>query len=170
MKIYNIGDKVWYAQRKTIEEMVECPECFGKKYLTVILGDDSRVMINCAGCASGYLSSRGYIFYRKQDIDVSLVTIERVEINPDYVEYKFNNCYIAKDIDIFPTKEQAEIKAKELAEEHNKKEIEKIYKKEKHNHTWAWHVYYYRDMIRRAEKDIERAKRKLDAAKSKAKE
>ena len=169
MKIYNIGDKVWYAQRKTEEKTVKCPECFGKKYLTVILGDDSKVTIDCAGCASGYNPPLGYIFYWEQYSDVSLVTINRVEINTDYVEYKFCGNYIAKDTDIFPTKELAEIRAKELAEEHNREELEKIYRKEKHNHSWAWHVHYYRDMIRRAERDIERAREKLDFAKTKVK-
>ena len=167
MKIYNIGDKVWYAGREVTEEKVICPECFGKRYLTVILGDDSKVTIDCAGCASGFEDPKGYILHYKQIIDVSMITIDRVEINRDYVEYLFNGHYLAKNTDIFSSKEAAEIRAKELAEEHNKQEHERIYRKEKNNRTWAWHVYYYRKMIRDAVKTIERAREKLDAAKTK---
>ena len=31
MKTYNIGDKVWYAERQSKIEQVTCPECFGMK-------------------------------------------------------------------------------------------------------------------------------------------
>ena len=169
MKIFNIGDKVWYAKLKSKQETLTCPECFGKKCLTVILGDDSKVTIDCAGCSSGYNPPKGYVTYWKQDVDVPLVIIEKVNISKKEVEYYFNDCYYAKDTDVFSTKEEAEIRAKELAEEHNKQELNKIYQKEKNNRNWSWHVYYYRNMIRNAEKDIERAKAKLDVAKEKAK-
>jgi hypothetical protein len=174
MKIYNIGEKVWHASRKSTEEKITCPECFGKKYLTVILGDDSQVTIDCAGCASGYDPPKGYITYYKQGIDASLVTICKVQIYSDHVEYGYNGtdhcCYIAKDIDLFPTKEKAEIRAKQLAEEWNKEQLAKIYRKEKNNHTWSWHVHYHRKQIRDAEKTIEYAKKQLDAAKAHTKE
>ena len=171
---YNIGDKVWYAGRTSTQEQVVCPECFGKKYLTVILGDDSKVTINCAGCASGYDPPRGYVTYYKQHIEVSQVTICKVEINPDYVEYGFDSfgggCRIAKDTDLFPTKEEAEIRAKELAEEWNKEKLAQIHRKEKNNRTWSWHVHYHRGQIRDAEKTIERSTAKLDAARTHVKE
>lgn len=167
MKIYNIGAKVWYAKREAITEREPCPECFGKRYLTVILGDESEVTIDCVGCASGFEAPKGYILYYKQTADVARITIDRVEINRDYVEYLFNECRIARDTEVFITKEEAEIRAKELAEEHNRQEYKRIHRKEKNNRTWSWHVHYYRKMIRNAERDIERAKERLDVAKEK---
>ena len=172
--MFNLEDRVWHASRTGVEERVVCPECFGKKYLTVILGDDSQVTIDCAGCASGYDPPKGYVTYRKQDVDVSQVTIDRVEINPDYVEYGFDRAgcgiRIAKDTEIFATKEEAEIRAKELSEEWNKEQHDKIHRKEKNNRTWSWHVHYHRRQIRDAEQTIEYAKAKLDAAKTHTKE
>lgn len=170
IKPYNIGDSLWYAGREAIEETVTCPECLRNGYLTVTLGDASEVTIPCAGCSDGYLPPKGYIRYWKHKISVSLVTIDRVEINRDYTEYLFDNNRLAKDTDLFLTKDQAEARAKELAEKYNKVELERINKKEKHNRTWAWHVHYYRKMIRNAEKDIERAKTQLAFAESKAHE
>jgi len=173
MKIYNIGDKVWYSGRKSTTESVVCPECFGKKYLTVTLGDDSQVTIDCAGCASGYDPPRGYKTYYKQDIEVSQVTICQIEIEPTSVEYGFNSFdrrhYRVKETDLFTTKEKAEIRAKELAEQWNQEHLAKIHRKEQNNRTWSWHVHYYRKMIRDAEHNIERAKKKLDAARQHAK-
>lgn len=170
MEIYNIGDEVWYANRTSVSEKITCPECFGKKYLTVILGDGSQVTIDCAGCASGFEDPKGYVTYYKQDIEVRLITIDRVEINPDYVEYAFDKfgcgCHIAKDKDLFLTKEGAEVRAKELADEWNKEELAKLHRKEKNHRDWSWHVHYYRRQIRDAEKTIEYATKKLEAAKA----
>ena len=67
----------------------------------------------------------------------------------------------------FETKEEAEVKALELAMEWNKEELERINRKEKNNRTWSWHVHYYRKMIRDKEKEITRAKEKLNVAQSK---
>jgi len=173
-KVYNIGDKVWYANRDSTQERVTCPECFGKKYLTVILGNDSRVTIDCAGCAAGYNPPRGYVTYYKQFVNVSQVVIDKVEVSCEYVKYGFNKteccCYIGKDTDVFSTKEEAEIRATELAEQWNREQLEKIHRKEKNNRTWAWHVLYHRNQIRDAEKTIEYAKKKLEAAKLHIKE
>ena len=174
MKTYNIGDKVWYAGRKNTLERVTCPECFGKKYLTVILGDDSKVTIDCAGCASGYDPPKGYVEYYKQTYDVRQITIDGVEMDRKSIQYKYDDfgshCRIAYNIELFDTKEAAEIRAKELAEEHNKQELERIHRKEKNNRAWAWHIHYYRRMIRDAKETIERAEKKLNVARSKAKE
>lgn len=174
MKTYNIGDKVWYAKRQSKKEKVTCPECFGKRYLTVILGDDSKVTIDCAGCTAGYNSPTGYVTYYKRDIDVSKVTIGGIRITCDCVEYEINktscSCNIVKDSDIFWGRIEAEVRAKELAEEWNKEQLAKIHRKVKNNHTWSWHVHYHRKQIRDAEKTIEYATKQLNVAKDKAKE
>lgn len=174
MNPYNIGDKVWHVSRKSTLEKVTCPECFGKKYLTVILGDDSQVTIDCAGCAAGYDPPRGYVTYYKQDVDVKQVVIDGMRITRDYVEYEINktscSCNIIKGSDVFWGRIEAEVRAKELAERWNKEQLAKIHRKEKNNHTWSWHVHYYRKQIRDAEKKIEYAEKQLDAAKAHVKE
>jgi len=170
MNKFNIGDKVWYARTGGTQKTVICPECFGKKFLTVILGDDSQVTIDCAGCAMGFEPPKGYVTYWEWGVDVKEVVIERLEIEKDKIEYGFLDCYRAESNRIFPTKEEAEKRALELAEEHNKEELARIHRKEKNNHTWAWNAYHHRDCIRRAENDLVYHKAKLDVAKIKAKE
>ena len=167
---YDIGDKVWWASRISTEERVVCPECFGKLFLTVILGDNSQVTIECAGCASGYNPPRGYITYWKQTVGVKQSTVGGIENYIDKpIGYKVNytgcsyNC--VKEDEVFDTREEAEKRALELAEQHNKEELVRIHRKEKNNRSWSWNAHYHRDCIRRAKKDIEYHSAKLEVAK-----
>ena len=180
--MYNIGDRVWYAGMESREASVVCPECFGKKYLTVILGDDSQVTIDCAGCASGYNPPKGYVTYYENTAFVEQVTITGFDVDADKIRYKFDivrKCNDgfhrtlqsgADDYKVFGTKEEAEVKAKELAEEHNREKLERINCKEQHNHTWSWNVHYHRRQIREAKKSIEYHEGKLVVAREKSKE
>ena len=170
MSKYKIGDKVWYAQRKSITKTVICPDCFGQRALTVIKGDDSRVSIGCAGCRIGFKDPTGYINYWSQEIDVSEVTIETIEETALKTEYGFRNCYRTEETELFTNKEDAEKRALVLAEEHNQKELDNINQKEKHNHTWSWNACYHRNCIKNAERDLIYHKAKLEVAKVKAKD
>lgn len=167
---YKIGDRVWYASRKTIVETVTCPDCFGQRALTVIKGDGEKVSIECAGCQSGYEPSKGYVTYYKQGIDVSQVSIQKVEETLTKTQYGFNGCYLSDENKLFVKKEDAEIRAAELAKEHNQDELKKINRKEQHNRTWSWNAHYHRRAIKSAEGEIIYHTSKLNVAKVKAKE
>ena len=170
MKIYRIGDKVWYAQRKGVERQELCPDCFGQRALTVIKGDGSQVSIPCVACIRSYDEPTGYVNWHGHVVDVSEVEIEKVEQTKEGVTYGFHGCYRADQGSMFDTKEEAEVRALELAEKHNQEELARIYQKEKHNHTWAWNAHYHRDCIKRAERDLVYHTAKLNYAKVKAKE
>lgn len=170
MPKYKIDDVVWYANRETKTEQVICPECFGNKFLTVILGDNSQVDIDCVGCGAGLENPKGYIVYYKHLVNVKQITIEKIEETKLKTEYGFNGCYRVDGKNLFDTKKEAEKKAEILAEEHNKEELERIYRKEKNNRTWSWNVHYHRDCIRKAEKDLIYHNAKLKVAKIKTKE
>jgi hypothetical protein len=174
MSKYNIGDKAWFAGRESVEKSVICPDCFGKKYLTVILGDNSQVTIDCVACVQrGFEPPKGYVTYYGYKIDVSQVTINKVEISPNKTEYRFEqdkHCYIVYETDLFDTKEEAEERAKKLCKEYEEEELEKIHRKHNNNRSWGWNVHYYRRIIRQANKDIEYYTPRLDAAQKYAKE
>ena len=170
MAKYQIGDKVWYAQRKSVSKKMLCPECFGQKTLTVILGDGSHVSIDCAGCASRYEPHTGYVAYNEAITDVSEITIDRIEETTSETEYGFSGCYRIKENEMFINKEGAEKRALELAQEHNKEVMEGINRKEKNHRTWSWHVHYHREFIRRIEKDLVYHKSKLEVARAHSKE
>ena len=165
---YKIGDKVWWAHRKITEKWEMCPECFGLKYLTVILGDQSEVQIECEGCKRGYLSSLGRVSFLEHTAEPTIVEINKIEVKKDGVEYGTTECYSIDEEDLFPIghRELADIRALELSVKHNEEESAKIKNKIKEHKSWSWHVTYHRGCIRRAQKDIEYHSKCLDYAKS----
>ena len=173
VKNLKLGDKAWFPRYENIRKTVVCPECFGKKYLTVILGDDSRVTIACRGCSQGFDPPRGYIEYYAYETAVKHITIDGMEIlRGKETNYKFNlivgescyGCQSVKQYELYATKEEAEEKVEKIKKAHNASELVRIHRKGKHDGDWAWHVHYWRDQIRRAEKDIARNKKRLDYA------
>ena len=166
---YKIGDLIWYAHMKYVSKTVTCPDCFGQKALTVIKGDGSQVSIDC-GCGHGYEGPRGYYEYTQLVPDVRQVVIQRIEINGTEITYGHSENYQCGESDLFDNKEDAENRAKELATRHEAEELEKIYRKDKHNRTWAWHVRYHRECLKRAMRDVEYHGAKLNVAKAKTKE
>lgn len=171
MEIYDIGEKVWYASVGSKKEYILCPDCFGKKYVTIIFGDDSKAELECAGCAHGFDIPSGEVFYYKWRVNVKQIIVEGVEINKnknkEEVKYKFDGCYIAYSNRIFSNKKEAEKKATELMDEHNKEELKKLNSKEKSHKSWAWNVHYYRKCIKENEKQIIYYKKKLNFGESK---
>ncbi len=177
MAKYKIGDVVWAANRRRVEKSMVCPDCLGKKFLTVILGDDSRVTINCSFCDGGlYSGPCGLIHYCQEEVQAEMITIEGLEEMAGNVTYKYNVndegcCYdVIKEQDVFPTKEEAQNRALTLAQEYEQSERDRINYKLKPAKTWAWHVRYYRNNIRQAQKEIERSTLQLEAAKKHIKE
>lgn len=167
---FNIGQKVWYAERDVKRERVRCPECFGLKVLTVILGDQSEVTIDCAGCSSGIEKPKGFLEYFKQSASCHQITITKIEIKSEGAEYGCHECYSLKEDELFLNQESAEIRALELAEEWNRGELDKINRKEKNDRKWSWHVHYHRKCIRDAEKALIYHNAKLNVAREKSKE
>ena len=175
---YKIGDKVWYATSGTREKKVLCPECFGKTYLTVILGDDSQVKIWCVSCTIRGFNyediSTGYVSYYEWYAEPQLRTITGMEVSPSKIEYRSEagsgSYYRLEDENTFDTEEEAKIKANQLSAEHNEEELAKIHRKEKNNRTWAWNVHYHRDGIKRAERDLAYHQSKFISAKAHLKE
>jgi hypothetical protein len=77
---FNLGDHVWYAGISSGQKQIQCPDCFGKKFLTVILGDDSVVTVECPECRKGYYGSSGTILSYDYETSVELCRVEGVEI------------------------------------------------------------------------------------------
>lgn len=175
---YKLGDKVWYAGSGTVKKSFPCPECFGKCHLIVILGDDSRVPIPCQSCnfrdESNWSSydayPHGYVNYYEFEARARLVEITRVEITDEKVEYGFDSCYSMDEDMAFDSEEDAVKKATELSIHHTEEEKSKVYRKEKHNRTWAWNLHYHRDCIKRAERDLAYHTAKATWAKSQVKD
>lgn len=167
---HKLGDKVWYAQNKAVETSVVCPDCFGQKALTVIKGDGSQVSIECAGCQRGYEPPRGYVSYYEHRTSVSYVEINGIEMDSDKTRYRLSSGHYGDEAEVFDNKEDAELKARELAERYNKEQLDEINRKEKHSRAWSWNAHYHREGIKKAKRDFAYHTAKLNVAKIKAKE
>ena len=168
MNIFKIGDQVWWARTENTEIRITCPECLGKRFITVILGDDTRHTIPCICCESGWEGSRGWLVGWRHEVNVTTTVVIGVRMTAEETEYQLPESYLTKDL--YATKDEAEERAMELVKERDADELRRMHCKEKDTRSWAWNVHYHRKCIRDAEKQIEYHRAKLDVAKLRAKE
>mgnify|MGYP000626793629 CR=1 FL=1 len=115
---FGIGDFVWFAcyAVATIEE--PCPVCFGKKAVTLILGNGEGWIIPCDYCAKGYMEPRGTVSVSEIGPQVRGYTIDRVSVSATAVEYQ-SDCQILDGDRTFATRDEAMAKATEIAAAEN---------------------------------------------------
>lgn len=163
---FEIGDYVWLAKTEWKEDKLPCPHCFGKKFLTVILGNDERVTIDCECCRQGYLGSQGTLAVGQYRADVSFERITRKEQRAgEDVNYSVGG-YSIKQNDIFILKEDAQARASEMASDNRADEMRRFYAKENSARTWAWNATYHRNNVKRLKQELAYHESKLDVAKS----
>lgn len=171
---FNIGDKVYVATfgRKAIT--VPCPDCFGSTRLSVILGDDTEVSIECVGCTpGGFNPPRGFITNYEWAASASRQTVtgveEQIEDGEIKYRYHFAGGYCDYDGKTFATEEEALVKANELRQAHEDDENRRLMAKTKDKRSWAWNVHYHRQCAERARKDLayHEDKARICAAKAK---
>lgn len=170
---FQIGDQVWRAATLTRPVQYTCLECAGAGFITVILGDQTRVTIQCECCKRGHLGSDGthqkFSHYEAAEVG----TIGGVEVDGDSFEYRIpsgtGGSWCMKEADLFLDEASASVRAQELAAERTRMESELRCRKYKEDRSWAWNVKYHRDAIRRAQDDIARHTESLNYAQVRAK-
>jgi hypothetical protein len=166
---FGIGATVYHAQTQWREFSQGCPSCFGKKKLTIIMGDGTQHEIDCVECQVGYDPPRGYVMTRDNSTDVMERQVCEVTESNDGFEYLLDNHYVGRQDTVFATREEAEAKAQEMCKERDEEERQKMARKERPEHSWAWNVSYHRRCIRDARKTLAYHEAKLGIAQTKAK-
>lgn len=172
MAKYKIGDFVWQASFETTEKWIPCPTCAGKKFITVILGDDYKVTIDCGTCSLGYEAPSGRIKEYEPQAKVCKVEItgveERLKDGVPKSQYYYGgtegSCYVCDEEALADTKEEAEAIAAKLGAEYCAEENRRIHLKEKDTRSWAWNAHYHRQKIKQLGKELVYHRKKLDAA------
>lgn len=161
--MFKINDEVYHAQYERKQRFIVCPDCMGKKFLTVIMGDGSTVTIDCVNCTRGaYEGPHGNIETWDYEATVTKRKITGMEVTPQKTEYKSyilcddggSSYYTLKNDDIFATEAEAVIRANELKAEAEKDEAKRLLQKYDHNRTWAWNASYHRKGIKDAERNL----------------
>ncbi len=168
---YKIGQEVWWARYESTAASIECPDCAGKGFISVTMGDEEVVTVDCQNCRIGYEAfSRGRVKTHARTGYAQKTVIKGMNVSETKVEYHIPQSYTVLEGMLFDTHDEALAAATVLAEEANAMEHDKIQGKEKDTKSWAWNATYHRGCIRRAKKDIEYHTKKLNVAKEKAKE
>lgn len=167
---YNIGDKVYHAVFNAHKAVyVECPHCGGTGRIRCIFHDETIISIDCGNCSRGYESPTGKVLVYNNIADTEELIITGVEIREvGQATYRAHHRLMDEDR-LFTTEEEALAKANEMHEAYVKEQKENIFKKEKPTKSWAWNASYHRNLIKRAEKDIEYHTAKLNVANLKKK-
>lgn len=158
-KEYNVGDLVYWAKADIQHIRVKCPVCFGKRVVTLIMGNDEQVVLECDYCGKGCDNAPGYIDEWEwtpgvQEIKIDKKIVEEVNGERD-IEYRYVN-YILRHDDIFSTVGEAEERIKEKIVIHEQEEAERMERiKDVKNKSYAWLVGYHRRQAKEAQKDLE---------------
>jgi hypothetical protein len=173
---FSFGDHIYFARVECAPTYAPCVSCGGKGYVTIIY-EGETFTIDCEDCRQGYLGSngcRGAHVYTPDVVGGIICGVERDSFEPYDFEYRMAidgvSRWIMKEHDVFWTKEDALARAQVLKEELDAEQARKLAGKSKPDKSWAWHVRYYQQQIKDAEKTIAYASLQLDAAKKHVKE
>ena len=151
---FEIGQTVWVARTTRRAAHVVCPVCFGKKVVTLELGDGSRIEMDCDYCSKGYEAPTGYVdgdwsWEPRIEGPYTIVGV-RTEVDEDETEIMYwtrtpENSKIGFSEDkVAVTQEGAERLAREMAIRQQEKELkDEREKKEKPHKSYSWHVGYH---------------------------
>ena len=159
MERFKIGDKVYFAKCANERKKITCPICFGKLSVTLILGDDSEVILPCNYCGKGFDEPLGFIYEYDYAVDAELVLIDGIEIKKSLAgeEYYYRSgCYGYKQNQLFLTKEEALKKAKTLKTDLDKEqETRNEYLKKDKSKGFSWNAGYHSREAKRLKREIE---------------
>ena len=158
---FGIGDRVWLAAYSTVDVQATCPICFGKLFVTLILGDDSKVRLPCDYCGKGYEFPRGHITERHARPLALERTIDSVTVSADRVEYG-SACSTMPADNVHATEAEALAAAEEIAaKEQADRERSVEWGKHDAKKTFSWNAGYHmreaKALRAKAERHEERA-------------
>ena len=172
MNEIKVGDRLWIPRFDRKPEKVPCPVCFRRKHVTLILGDDSCIEVECDYCGKGYGHPQGTVTEYKMGPRAELfrVTGIRTETtDKGTVNEYMSGCYIAHEGDLFPTEEEALEEAKKrMVENQNELDSREDHIKKNAHKSFTWHVGYYKNEIKRRREELVSYERKLKLCEKRA--
>jgi hypothetical protein len=162
-----IGTMIYWAGTSwMLAEPTTCPDCLGAKKWNLSLPNGEAFTIECPRChPGGYDTSKGTV---QEDWNFHPVVqsgkVTGVEIDTaSNTTYRVGSHSSIEEDKVFLSKAEAQVKADALTEEARKaKTEEEIYRfksrarpKDRNTFSPAHTLYYCRDRIRKAEKEIE---------------
>lgn len=165
-----IGDIIyWVESSANYGKEIPCPMCFGKRFVTLILGDDSKCEIECGYCSHGVDRPSGIAKTWEPHAAVRSGKITGISTR-DGIRYEagYTSLYAHETYD-----------SQAIADEVCKSRLEEV---KKHAEEWhiesfvnckkkqIWSAGYHRESIKSAERNIEWHKMRLNMIKEKNKQ
>ena len=180
MKTYTIGDPIIYIEHSYEAARKVCDQCFGKRFLTVILGNDEQVTIECQHClenrgygdrvATGYTNNREALWAAREGVVSGMEKNWASEAHDFPIRYEIHSHKPDKNA-IFETVAEAKaeaalrnVEAEAYRDGTNERKRDRGSSKNMNAHTWAFQASYYRDQIKHSLADIEYAKNRIEVA------
>lgn len=170
-KELNIGDKVWWAVCKSEQVKNECIVCFGKREITILLGNGEQVKTECEYCKNGFENARGFTMDYKRTSDIKEIIITGKEVVENEkgrkIEYRYQNYCLYFNDNIFIVKEDAENRLVEMIKEYEQEEVKRIIERKKSitNHL-SWSIGYYKKELKNAQNKVDYYLRKITELKN----
>ena len=159
---FEFGQVVFIARASSHDRQeIPCPVCYGKRRVTVILGNDEQVSIECEYCSHGCNPASGRASEWKPWSSVVETTVTGIKL--EHGKWCIEcAAYVGSDAEIFTTREAAE-------EARIVMFAAAIERAQACNHSMkyngrkrlSWHVGYHRAAVRRAQHDLEYHGRKV---------
>lgn len=151
---YNIGDKAYWIESNTnYGKKIPCPMCFGKRFITLILGDDSQAQIECGFCSHGLERPSGFANTWEPAAIIHSGVITGVS-NREGTKYEIGRCNLFAH-ELYSTEDEAklvqEVKLKEVTEQAERWFKESFIRAKKQQ---IWSAGYHRNCIKSAERTI----------------
>lgn len=163
---FAIGQEVWQAKSSFEPEYITCPDCLGEKTLTVIQGNGQKFTVECGACKQGFNPSIGKIQTRQYKIYPYAFTCQSLELHGNTFYYYDGPNNGSPSDRLFASRDECQKKCDELNDEHAKEEERRsIANLESKRRDLAWSVYYWNKVVKELEKDLERARNRLNVCK-----
>lgn len=158
-ELFQVGQSVWYSESNRRSELIPCPVCYCKREVTVILGNNERIITPCHYCERGFEGPRGWVegnWKWTVGANVGKITSIRTELDADGkldVTYYFsgNGHNYTR---CAATREEAIAKGEiDCAEWQAKEDLEKTqYVKKFEYRNYSYNAGYHREEAERAYK------------------
>ena len=159
IKLYNVGDKVWWARCGQNQVQRTCIVCYGKKEVTLILGNGEEMVLPCSYCALGFDSSRGFTQEYEFTAEPQLITItsycSEMTCSGEKREYQ-HGMYSLYPEQICETQQEAVDKcAKEIEEKEAEQQRRAGCTKSNKTKHFSWDAGYHMKQVTDLERQIE---------------
>lgn len=171
MKPYSVGDTVWLSRYDHEAVQKPCPICFGNKQVTLILGNDDKVLLPCDSCGHGLDEPTGVVTQYEYVPKAERLVITQVEtthtMEGEERRYYFAHRYTDPE-NIFDSEEEALARCNQMIYQ-ERLEDAKAYRL-KHNllKSYAWNAGYHLTQARDCRKRAEYHDQKAILCKSRA--